>query len=308
MKFNLINLFISISIGILLFFIIKFPNNTLMDNEIQNTGHSLLFGLLAILSLKGYRLLFTKATQLHTYIVVFIFLAFIGISIELLQIPLQRDADIIDFLRDLVGVITVLGLDYFLLIKKTNGIYRLKTKDYVILIFCLMIFIAGIFPITSLSLAYNNRNNDFPTIINFKSIYSRYFFRTYNASIENVQINDFSLITLKQSKRAGFVIIEPIPNWHDYHEVCFKIYSTNSKVFEIGFRIHDEKHNFRHTDRFNTHIKVTPQPHKYCYKLSDIEGAPINRNMNLNQIEKIHFYKSNNSSELQFYLSKIWLE
>ncbi len=308
MRTNLFGLSISIILAIFLFLIVKLPDNTLMDHEIQNTGHTVLFGLLTFLNLKIYRLHYPEKSQFYSYIVIFLFLAFLGISIELLQIPMQRDADIIDFLRDILGIITAIGIDYFLLIKNKNKIYPLQKKDYIILSSSLLSFIISILPIITLALAYYYRNNTFPVIINFNSIYSNYFYQTYDASIKNNGTENFSLVKFKQSKRSGFSIIEPVTNWQNYNKICFNTYSANSTNFELNFRIHDKRHNFKHTDRFNTHFIVTVHPQKKCFELSNIKKAPLNRELKLNEIDRIHLYKSNNENEVEFYISQIWLE
>lgn len=304
------------SLIILVFFFLKLPSATLIDHEIQNTGHTILFFLLSILCLKSYRLIFLHKPDFDAYLSVFIFLNTTSICIELIQINMLRDADTIDLLRNLFGIIILFGLDYFLRKKNlTQGIVNSK-KEFSIFILSSLAAILSILPISTLQLAYHVRHDAFPTIVDFNSIFFKYFYNTYNATIyaktyrsEGTSPPSFNLVEFKQAKLSSISIIEPIPNWLGYNSICFNIYTPPfSKKLKLTLRINDSAHNYEQSDRYNHVLIVNTSIEKHCVKLNKIENSPKNRTMDLTKITNIQLFQSQHNNTTQFYLSRFWLE
>jgi len=293
------------------FFFLKLPGITLIDHEAQNTGHTALFILLTALFLKGYRLIYHQKSNLQAYVYIFILLNIIGISIELIQIKMLRDADALDLLRNLSGIITFMGIDYFLIKKRRQEALISSKKDLSILTLSCLALILSLLPISTLLIAYNIRNNAFPTVISFNSIFLKYFYTTHNATIFN-DIKQaplgFNLVEFKQSPLTGISIVEPIPNWQGYSAFCFNIYTPLKDNIKITLRINDRLHNFDYNDRFNQSFYVNTTLKKHCFKLSDIANSPKNRTMDLTQITNIQLFQLPAKNTVRFYLSHFWLE
>ena len=311
-----IQLYLYISVFLVLFSIpifLELPGNTLFMRELHNTGHTFLFGLLSIVTLRLTQLfLNAKNTDIKPYILSFILSFICGILIEIIQATIDRDADIYDVLRNLLGIISFLGF-YYLFNKIRLKVFTLW--DILISIMSVALFLSSLVPIGSLSMAYLNRDNSVPVILDFNSNWAKYFIYSTNARIEHIapgQHKEFQIyhaqILFKKNGHSKIEIHETSPDWSDYASLCFSIYSDSGKEYSLNIRIHDTKHNYEHTDRFNKLLLIRPRHNHICISLEEVVNAPMGRLLDISDIVSVIIFSDKNDVDRTFLMSNFILK
>jgi hypothetical protein len=297
---------------------LEIPGDTFLTREIQNAMHFPFFGILSLLVLGTLSLFFGKISRLKLYFLAFSITLLVGILHEYSQIIGPRDADISDLLKDAVGGVTFLGL-YMIFDKKMTGIRRKRDRSIKILIIAVatLLILSVIAPIALWGGAYLYRNNNFPTICDFESFWEAKFLITKGSVLKTVIApytkeisteNTVGKLTFLTRNYPGFIIEEPYPDWSDYESFEFIVFSElNYSVF-ICIRIEDSRHNKDYSDRFNKTLKVDPGLNDISIPLTEIQRAPLNRELDMMDIRAIHLFVPKPDKEIVLYFDDIRLK
>lgn len=316
---NLLPLLIFLVLLILAVTFIDLPGNTKFVQELQNTGHTFVFGVAALFSLKLLRSTkgFNSRSVWRQYLIVFWLCLFSGIIVELLQLAIHRDADMIDVVRDIAGIVAFLG--FYSLVDRTITA-RFKENKATVLSGALIGLIAlslALFPISRLTYVYYQRYQAYPIIMDFNSGWFNDFVSTQDAKLVVVAAPDdwiqesgksVAAITLQPTQYPGFHIDEPASDWAGYSYLNFKIFSTNPNEATLVIRIHDRPHNQQFNDRFNRRIKIRHGENVFRVDLKSVQNAPTQREMNMKVIAGVELFAVEPREPLKFYLSNIWLD
>ncbi len=313
---NRLQLYLYISVFLLLFSIpifLELPDNTVFMRELQNTGHTFLFGFLSIITLRLTQVLLNaKNTDIKPYILSFILSFISGIFIEIIQVTIDRDADISDVLRNFLGIISFLGF-YYLFNKIRLKVFTLW--DILISIMSVGLFLGSLISMGSLSMAYLNRDNSVPVILDFNSNWSKYFIYSTNAYIEKIAPGQHKHLQIYHAeilfKKGGYSKIEiheTSPDWSDYASLCFSIYSDSAKEYNLNIRIHDTKHNYEYTDRFNRLLLIRPHHNHICISLEEVINAPLGRLLDISDIESVIIFSHEKNVDRKFMMSNFILK
>jgi hypothetical protein len=306
--------------GLAIVTLVQLPWNTMLWSEIQNTGHTFAFGLLALVALAFLRSsgISTSDRPLRDYLAAFAFCLVAGIAVELVQFKIGGDADPVDVLRDAVGIISFLGFyavldprlaQYW---KRKGGIWRTGATTL-----SLLLLLAGLLPLIGLSTAYLQRDRAFPVLIDFEAGWPMDFISTPNASLSTVPApsewhmhneSRVGRLILHPAQYPGLALLEPVTDWSGYAYLSFHIYSENPEAITLILRIHDRRHNYRFDDRFNTKLTIAPGDNAFRIPLEKIRSAPRNRKMDMKAIVNLMIFAVEPDQALQFYLSNIRLE
>ena len=314
-----------ISLLVVLVFIIlalmfgTLPDISLFWRELQNTGHTILFILIAILILLLLRgtsnFFWQKSFKL--YITAFFISLLIGIVIEIVQSITHSDASKMDIVRDLAGIIIGLGL--YASTDSNLPSYSLKSGKWikagiVTLSFCS--FTASMLPLAFLSVAYVQRETAFPVVVDLTANWIQPFLRLKNAAINipegrKIKIDGEAPLTRVDFKRGiypGVSIVETSPDWSAYKALTIVIYSKLIKPFDLTLRIHDDKHNYSYADRFNTALTINKGTNYFHIPLEDVKKAPMKREMDMLRIKEIIIFSAQSVEKLHFYIGKMRLK
>jgi hypothetical protein len=304
--------------AIIVIFTLKLPHDTYLWREIQNTGHTPLFGIVAIsilgilTALRGEN---TRNRLLH-YLVAFIGASILGMAVEIAQIWTPGDADIWDFLRDVAGELSFLGFYMLIDSKMVPLLFGHRWRKLTILAVATLILTTAIYPVASLALAYYERNHDFPQLVDFEHRWEKSFLKIRNVTWEKVDnsINwadshgsKIAYATFYQVTYPTLFIEEPYPNWVGFDTLSFGVYSKQDTTIKLTISIEDARHNTKFEDRFNLNFKVMPGPNQINIPLTDIKNAPAKRKMDMSAIRAIHIFAYKPASPFGVYFDNFRL-
>jgi len=299
----------------------ELPDNSLFWQEAQNSGHTLLFSIAAVLILQLLRdtTYFIQDKPLKLYVAAGTISLLAGLLIEFVQLVLHSDASKMDVLRDLAGIMAGLGLyagvDYYL--KPPHYLKLSKRKRVGIVVLSLCVLIASMFSLVRLSVAYVQRDKAFPVIVDLTANWSDAFIRAKHATVKTGDIyklevagkvNSLVHVNFKRAIYPGLSIMEVYPDWSLFNMLTLDIYSQLPQAFELILRIHDQQHDYVYSDRFNKRITVKSGKNHFRIPLRDIKYAPVDREMDVTQISELALFSAKSDTPLNFYLGVISLE
>lgn len=295
------------------------PGDSMFMQELQNTGHTFVFGLTALISIKWLRQSSGRENlqPLYQYLLVLSLCLFAGIAVEFLQIFTGSDADIDDVIRDAAGIVACLG--FFSVFDK--GLMATirdhgKTVKTGVALVSSMVLISALYPLARVAIVSVEREAAFPVVVDFSSGWWRSFVATDHAQISIVPAPDewremsgkpVARVTLDRGLYPGIKVVEPQPDWSGYDYLNFTVFSDNSAAMILTIRVHDKRHNQRYSDRFNRAITVRRGENTVKIPLADIRTAPANREMDMKEIAELMLFTGRLKTSESFYISNIWL-
>jgi len=277
--------------------------------ELWNLGHIILFiGINYFVYKKLVNPL--KLPIIIELLLIIISSCVIGYTIEILQTFTGRNKSNYDVLLDMVGG----GVAFYLFSKKLN-----VTRGYLKygLSFLVLTFtIVSLYPMYVNVVDAINQNNDFPVLLsntNKREITRLKIDKTEVAVIEKKisgVLSHVLKITFNPAKYPTVGLQSFNEKWTGFNSLVFSIYNPAPISSVIIMRIHDREHktnNFEFNDRFNYRIKLKTGWNKVRVNLAKIKSAPLNREMNMDKIEGLMFFKINLKNPETLYFSEIKL-
>lgn len=324
MKLAPIGLIILLAAGIavivLALDIVQLPDDTFFQQELNNTGHTPLFGFLALTVLAMSRLSLPSLrlnAEWH-YGIALILTALIGVFSELIQISGSRDADPIDFIRDLTGIVSFLTVHYSF---SSHGISGREPKFGRMRLWCrifgILLFLGSLVPLGLVGISYHHRDQTFPRIADFESYWGDLFLVPSDAQLQrvpypqNLPDNPNTMVAeviLGMAEYPGMAISEVYPDWHKYKFLSFEVYSEQTDTVYFGVRVNDMKHDNDFYDRFNHTLVIAPGLNRFRILLEDIRTAPRTREMDMHQIDAFVLFAISPTEPITVYIDNIILE
>jgi hypothetical protein len=257
---------------------------------IHKTGHPLVFGLIAWI-------LHTQCQRNPRYLITLLWALLLGGATELLQAAFQRDASWLDVGRDGIGAIAALSL---------HACLRRRGPMYTLLATLALSAVAA--PLVWCSAAYANRALQFPVIAQFRSPLDRYFLAANTAPLTQLR-SDHQLLITPDVDSSGLVLDEPAPDWSRFSLLAVDVTNPNDVTLQLVLRIHDLRHTWEHTDRYNGRFELPAHARQILrVPLSDVAAAPQGRRMDLRHIRGIALFVPLNARPQPFVVSRLWLE
>jgi len=306
--------------GLFIVIVGELPGNSLLWREAQNTAHIFAFGFLAIISLLLVQS--TSSLKKHhpawTYLIAAMISLLAGIAIEFIQMGIGRDAEVHDVLRDLLGIYSFLGLyAYFDPVLSRYRNQQNRKILSVVMFSSSALLVAGLIPLTNMTLSTVQRNIAFPTLIDFGQRWPSAFITTQDAELSVVNLpaqwqhdepQRVSRMTVYPARYPGFALHEPVADWSGYTALLFYVYSEATQPFKLALRINDRQHNQEYEDRYTTSFKVMPGANSISIPLDEIRNGPVDRELDMQRIDKLMLFAVEPEQPLQFYLSNFYLD
>jgi hypothetical protein len=295
----------------------QLPGENLLAREIHNTGHTPVFGLLALTLLGLSRLILgniMKNDYKH-YVAAFILTISIGALIEYIQIFGQRDADIWDLVRDMAGSFSFLGFYASADRRIRHGLTR--GSRIAVRLASIIVLLAALTPLTLCSGAYLHRNAIFPKLLTFDSVWETRFLTTRNAELGRVPPPDgFTVaegqeagrLTMVPDTYCGFRIAEPYPDWSGFSYLRVDVWNELDSAITLMVRIDDIHHNQEYEDRYNGTFRITPGLNHISVDLREVRHAPSSREMDMTAIEYIYFFTFEPKEPIILYFDQVELQ
>jgi hypothetical protein len=294
---------------------LRLPHDSLLWQELYNTGHTPLFGVLSMVWL-GLILICRRksdAGMMLPYVLAFVATALTGLLSEASQIFRDRDADFWDFVRDLSGAFAFLA-GVFAIVR-----FRLRQIRRAILaaLASTVVLLASVTPLAITAYAYSIRDSYFPHILDFERASISTFITESECKLDRVEPPaGFDLpsdrrvgkLTLYPGMYPGIRIDDPYPDWTGYSTFALRCWSDQSEPFNLVVRIDDRHHNQEVNDRYNRSFLISPGLNTIEIPLEEVRNAPIRRSMDMAGIDVIFLFVFENQDTLELYLDDPVLE
>jgi len=175
-----------------------------------------------------------------------------------------------------------------------------------------------IFALSSLivvSVAYAERNHQYPVLVSFSAHFGNYFRRTQHASLVVLRDENYGQttgqITLNEGAWPGIIFHDICPDWREYSALLVEFQLDGDKLLDVNIRIHDRNHRLGdqpYEDRFNKTIRLLPGHNTVFIPLEEIRDAPAKRKMDLSQINEIIIFGTRMEAGRTFQLLEIRLQ
>ncbi len=306
---------------IALLFVFSPPERTTLWKEIADFGHVPVFGLLSLVFLGISLLLFRDVISrrwLH-YIIAFILTAVLGIITEAAQIPGPRDADVLDWLRDL------LGAALFLIFYGAwdTSLLPMNMRQHLILRWLAVglvaaLLILAMLPVVTLAAAYDSRDNAFPHLCTFDAGWEKSFWKgLWGAKVDIVaapaewsdtNAGRVGRLTFNPAKYPAFSIREPVGNWHGFAHLAFDVFVPADSHIVLALRVDDIHHDNKYNDRYNAELRLQPGLNHIRIPLESIKRAPISRPMDMSHISSLTLFALSPNESFSVYVDNFRLD
>lgn len=298
--------------AVTIYFVIFFKTDLTqyrIAQQVWNLGHIFLFiGLNYVFYKKILHGLNISIAQ--EFIIVVLCSFFIGMLIELIQMYTGRDKSNYDVLLDVVGASIA-----FLLFSRLYLALKIYTKlqlASLVLIFSA----ASLYPMYVNVIDAIHQRMEFPLLLANKNKHEVTRFNKNNVEIflDTAELGGISKqvmnVSFKPEKYPTINLESFNEEWSDYNFLVFSIYNPANSVSKLVIRIHDslhQQHGFNFSDRFNQQLKLESGWNNFKISLKHVKYAPINRDMNMDKIESLMFFKINPQITETLYFSDIKL-
>jgi len=280
----------------------------LLASALLDAGHVPLYALLAILLLRLLRVapgLVGRGPVLH-YVLAFLGVVFFGLLTEFVQIFVQRDAEVLDLGRDLLGG----GAALLVNLAFERRAQRLLASFLILLAIGLLG--TGLAELGLIARDYLARDRAFPVLCEFDDAWEGRFVRVLDGELACVEPPSgweveglVGRVKLEVAQFPGLLIREPVADWTAYQSLRLQI--RTDEPLELVLRVHDAWHNETFTDRFNRKIPFAAGLSEIRIGLDEISEAPRGRSMDMSRIAGLALFAESPQRELVFYVDSIEL-
>lgn len=307
-------LFSALGGALAFFYAFHFDRITILNNEIQNTGHIPFFGFITIIFLKLSEIYLSKEGEgpYAHYKRAFVGTFALGVITEASQIIGPRNADLMDLARNTLGSLIFLGI-YFFFDAKLDVPRKRKTLA---LLLSLTLGLLALSPIAFWKRAYYRRDKAFPVLCDFGNYWAWPFYAERRTTLTPVDAppewkeksgQKVGKLKIKARVHSGFKIQEPYPDWRSYKFLAFDIFSAMPSDTKVEIKITDFGGGETYSDRFNREIPLKPGHNEVRIPIEDIRRAPAGREMDMTAIQAISLFTQQPDKKLLLYLGNIQL-
>jgi glycopeptide antibiotics resistance protein len=309
-------------LGLLSSLFIPVPSHTFLWQAVNNFAHVPLFGIVAILLLNVFRMLFTVWSwpPIRYYVVTIMGALVLALLTEALQsFGTTRHPEVSDVVRDLVGAMCGVGLfstyDSQMSGKWTH--WRKFSLRSIIRLCVVLVIGITLLPVVGWTYAYWDRASRFPTLLEFSSDWEMKFVKASNSELQVVvppvgwkklPEDKVGQVVFHTKMYPGIRIDEPYPDWRGYSHFKLEIFSELPNSQSIVIRIDDLHHNNEHSDRFNRAFTISLGLNHIQIPIDDIRLAPVGREIDLRAMKAVLLFAVNPREEFTLYLDNILLE
>ncbi|HEB82456.1 MAG TPA: hypothetical protein ENJ11_06300 [Gammaproteobacteria bacterium] len=294
---------LAIAVLIMAGVLLPLPSDSMWWREAMNSGHVLLFMLVAWLLFYALRRRMPDSSRWKLYgLLLFVGLLF-GLIIEFLQIFVHRDASWADWLKDLAGLLAgIASLEWYLGWKQSTWWRKLVIAGLFVGVLAL-----SLKPFVILSLHYVQRGMAFPVLMDFEAGWSSSFVDYVRAKKLSVK-SGILTVRLEKGQYPGVSLTEVEPDWSGYRSLVLELESSQDSDISLVVRVDDQLHNQRFEDRYNHRFVVHPGKNRLVVSLSQVEHAPEGRLMNMKRINEVKIFALFLDESVELGIGKIYLQ
>lgn len=303
-------------IALLLLVVIFVPVavDTQWGRALQDFGHGPVFGCIALLMLPMLsRGAGTQRPMLQPYLLAFGATALLGAVVELVQIPVGRDASWTDLRSD------ALGAGGFLALAAAFDA-RLRGRWLRICTACLgvLLLVVHSLPLIGTAKAYARRAEIFPALAAFSAAPDLYFVAPQWSRVRIARLpaqwiaapGESALhVTFETGPYPGISFYEPSPDWSGYATLALDLINPTAESLTLVLRANDRQHDNTYEDRFNRELTIAAGARSVVrIPISDIAAAPRARTMDLSHMTSFILFRTDHSRAAEMYVARVSLQ
>ena len=297
------------------------PNvgGSVLRDNIQNSGHVVVFAIVAIVAFGFGRS--WGLSYFNNYCQAALVGLICGVGIEAVQYPLaERDASLGDIGRDAIGVaaglLVVAGLVSFRQATRRSWLWRVPA-----LLVAIGLISFGVFPVFDCLSAQRMRDVTAPVLMGTETLWWERYLSSNAADwwLDDAPVDwpgngDGKVCHVAfhpDDNYPGIHLRELWGNWSSADSFSFDIYSQMPETVELEVRINDQQHDQAgddYYDRFNSVQRIRPGFQSISIPISEIRAAPKTRNMDMANIRGLFFFLPHPKFETHLQFDNIRLD
>ncbi len=289
------------------------PRASLLWSALFDAGHVPLYGLVALALLYASLTFVSRSgrPRLWHYLAALAVTMALGAIAEGLQALGKGDASLADFLRDAAGstafLMVALAFDAHPIRGTTSEdtypaqgeappASNTRFRRVVLLVAAVALLAVALSRVTTVAIAYLQRNAAFPVLCDFEGAWEGKFVHVRDAELEigfapagwgREASDNVARITFEPAVYPALLINEPFPDWRGYDRLVVEVYSELDSTVSLVLRIDDVLHDNAYSDRFNRRLVIEPGVNRISIPLADVERAPRARKMDMGRVRNV---------------------
>ena len=270
-------------------------------------GHILFFSIFSYLILVNWPKRFETTFWRQGIFVIFIVICLGGL-VEFAQTGSIRTPDIMDLIRDIIGALV--ALSFWAPARKRVSKVKLRIWQAISATLVALAFL----PLAIALLDERKALKQFPALADFESRFEIDRWTgdaDFSIDHETYHHGKASLkVELNTSLYSGVGLKYFPENWQHYNELQLSIFNPDPEPIHLTCRVHDRQHTRGlqlYADRFNRKFSISSGWNLIRIQLNQIENAPHNRTMALNQIQGLGIFAISLSKPRTVYVDYVRL-
>jgi VanZ family protein len=297
--------------------VLRPPQRTQFWDAVFDTGHVLVFGLVA-LSASGFAAVtFPRAAPGWQYATGVVAALMLGCLVEVWQLWLPgRSFEFVDLANDLVGALAFPVLHAAWAPRQPlTGPHALRQRFVVL--GALALLTASLVPLGLVSRDYRTRNLRFPVLLDFSGGWFERFVHAQASTLRTVPPpggwpplaapRRVARIDCRPGPYPGLMLFDPYSDWRGYRVLELDLLLPDPRPVPFVLRVHDRMHDHSFQDRFNRQYLLPPGFQTVRVPLAEIRRGPLTRNLDMAAIAGLILFIPGAASPVTFYVGEIRL-
>lgn len=273
------------------------PSRPMILAVLNDAAHAPVFALLALVLLRLLRNS-TAWSRIACYAAAFALAVAVGAAVEGIQSLIGRDAEWSDLAMDALGAAAAIGLAVAVAGRRwLGGTIFLAAAAF------------ALWPLGQACLAYLERRQQFPTVLDFDSGFDWYFLRSRGVAVDKG--DGCTAFRITGGRWPGLTHAEPEPDWSGHKALVVEVANIGPAPLALTLRVHDALHDNRAEDRYNREFTLGPAAReRISIPLTEIAAAPKRRELDLGRVAGVILFAGDPAVTAGggFCLYRIWLE
>ena len=269
-------------------------------NELLDGGH---IGVFFILGWALFPLL--QRSRLRNSVILLSLTLVVSFAIELIQDQVGRAFQYEDIVRNFLGMGLSLSLRLLLVAKSV----RAKVSSTGLLLTVLLLCVLELAPLLRLLAGQAYFVAQRPVLASFEYAFERQNWSATRSTLE--QKTGALWITSKSGAPYSGTMFRDFPkSWRAYSALAVTLENPGQDAYELTLKITDLKHDkgqHSYQQRFNLRINLEPGLQTLEVPISDIENGPVDRLLNLDEINRIEVFFSHKGDARTFVIHDLAL-
>ncbi len=282
------------------------PTHTTFMYVVHKSAHPVVFAAIALIYIKLAQA--NGGEWWKPYVRGFGVVLACGVGTEVLQAFFNRDPLLEDVVRDAIGGSASLAI---ISLVQRSALMRPVVRLAVSLLATAASF-AVVYPLIWCVFAYANRDQLFPTILEYRSPLDTYFVKVWTGRVSGVRLpdewavhpNEKAIEISLETGKPGIRLYETYPDWRGYRTVSVDATNPNAMPIDLVVRLNAESPDYCDVPfELNPRTRSTLKLH-----IDETRRAPQCRELNKRHVAGMSIFALKTMAGGRLYVSRVGLE